>query len=235
MTHAEADILAGELRAYLLSLGAHKVGFADLQPYRQLIELEYGDTWLHYPRAVSVAVNFPRAVMDELCDGPTLTYVRYYDALNAALDHIGVYGAEWLDVRGYKAYPVPASQRTGENHLRGIFSHRAAARLAGLGWVGKCCSIITPDRGPRQRFCTILTDAPLPGGSPLPPRCGDCSNCTDICPVRAVKGVMWQEGQPLGERLDVEACHEFLLGIRKTFGKSVCGRCLAVCPHGKSG
>lgn len=229
----ELTALAEELTAYLTSLGAHKVGFADLTPHTAWLEKEYGEDWLDYPRAISVAVNFPRAVLNEVADGPTLTYVRYYDALNTALDHISAYAADWLDARGYTAFPVPASQMVGENHLRGIFSHRAAARLAGLGWVGKNCSIITPDRGPRQRFCTILTNAPLPPGQPLQPRCGNCHNCADICPVQAVKGVNWQEGQPLSERLDVEVCHEFLMGIRKTFGKSVCGRCLAVCPHGK--
>ena len=218
----------------MLSLGAHKAGFAALSPQRAWLEREYGGEWLDYPCAVSVAVNFPRAVLEQVAGGPTLTYVRYYDAANAALDRISLYAADWLDARGYKAFPIPASQMVGENHLRGVFSHRAAARLAGLGWVGKSCSIITPDRGPYQRFCTILTNAPLPPAQPLEPRCGDCRRCTEICPVQAVKGVIWQEGQPLNERLDVAACHEFLLGIRKTFGKSVCGRCLAVCPFGQT-
>jgi len=224
--------LAGELRAYLFSLGAHKVGFADLISHQEWIDREYGEEWRDYPRAISIAVNFPRAVVDQVSLGPTLTYVRYYDVVNAALDHLSLYGAEWLTVRGFKAFPVPASQMVGESHLRGIFSHRAAARLAGLGWVGHNCSIITPDRGPRQRFCTIMTDAPLPAGLPLASHCNSCRRCADICPVQAIKGVEWQEGQPLSERLDVEACFEFLIGIRKSFGKSVCGRCLAVCPVG---
>ena len=224
--------LTESLREYLLFIGAHKVGFACLTPHKKWLEREYGAEWVDYPYAISIAINMPRAILKELSLGPTLTYLRYYDAANTALDHISLYGAEWLDARGFKAYPIPASQMIGENHLRGIFSHRAAARLAGLGWVGKNCSIITPDRGPGQRFCTIMTDAPLPGAEPLTPRCGSCRCCTDICPVQAVKGVLWQEEQPLSERLDVAACHEFLLGIRKTFGKSVCGRCLAVCPYG---
>lgn len=225
-------MLAEQLRSYLLNLGAHKVGFADLRSYQAWIEHEYGDSWRDYPFAVSVAINFPRAVLDEVRDGPTLTYVRYYESLNTSLDRISAAGAEWLDAQGYSAYPIPASQMTGEHHLRGIFSHRAAARLSGLGWIGKSCSLITPDRGPRQRFCTIMTDAPLPGGEILKPRCGACTNCADICPVRAIKGEPWQEDQPLAERLDAASCHDFLMGIRKTFGKSVCGRCLAVCPYG---
>jgi epoxyqueuosine reductase QueG len=226
------DAFTEELRSYLLFLGAHKIGFADLVPHRTWLECEYGEEWLDYPRAISIAVNFPRAVLDEVAFGPTLTYVRYYEAVNTALDRISFYGAEWLDARGYKSYPIPASQMVGKNHLRGIFSHRAAARIAGLGWVGKSCSIITPDRGPRQRFCTIMTDAPLPGSKPIAPRCGSCRRCAEICPVQAIKGIPWQDGQSINDRLDVAACHEFLMGIRKTFGKSVCGRCLAVCQVG---
>lgn len=231
----EQNIALGEeLRAYLASWGAHKVGFADLTPHRSWLELEYGEAWLDYPRAISVAVNFPRQVLDEVADGPTLTYVRYYDVVNASLDNITIYCADWLDSRGYRAFPVPASQKVGETHLRGIFTHRAAARLAGLGWIGKSCALITPDRGPRQRFCTIMTDAPLPTATPMEPRCGSCTKCVEICPVQALHGVNWQEGQPLSERLDVQACNDLLTSIRKTFGKSCCGRCLAVCPHGKA-
>ncbi|MCL1817169.1 MAG: hypothetical protein FWG43_06185, partial [Clostridiales bacterium] len=153
---------AEDLREYLFAQGAHKVGYADLSLRKEWCEKEYGEEWLDYTSAISVAINFPRAVLNEVALGPTLTYVRYYDTVNTELDRISLYCAEWLDTRGYKAYPIPASQMVGENHLRGIFSHRAAARMAGVGWVGKCCSIITPDRGPRQRFCTIMTNAPLP-------------------------------------------------------------------------
>ena len=226
------DNLANDLREYLLGLGAHKIGYADLTQHQDVLEREYGGEWLGYSCAISVAINFPRAVLDQVALGPTHTYVRYYDAINVQLDHISLYCVQWLDERGFKAFPIPASQMMGENHLCGIFSHRAAARLAGLGWVGKSCSIITPDRGPRQRFCTVMTDAPLPPGKPLAPRCGSCRKCTEICPVQAIKDTLWQEDQPLSARLDVAACHEFLMGIRKTFGKSVCGRCLAVCPVG---
>lgn len=223
-----------ELRAYLQELGAHKVGFADLRGEQAALRQYYGEAWLAYPHAISVAVNFPRQVIEEIVDGPTLTYTRYYDALNAALDRISLYAADWLDARGFRAFPIPASQLVGETHLMGIFSHRIAARLAGLGWVGKSCSIITPDRGPRQRFCTILTDAPLSCGSPLAVRCGKCRRCTEICPAEAIKGVNWEAGQPIEERLDAPKCHAFLKRIHRTFGKEVCGRCLAVCPFGDS-
>ena len=86
------------------------------------------------------------------------------------------------------AYPIPASQRNGRDRMQSIFSHRMAAHLAGLGWIGKNCCLITPIAGPRVRLVTVLTDAPLPPGSPMDSRCGDCTACVDACPPHAIKG-----------------------------------------------
>jgi epoxyqueuosine reductase QueG len=36
--------------------------------------------------------------------------------------------------------------------------------LAGLGWIGKSCSLISPHFGPRLRLVTVLTNAPLKAG-----------------------------------------------------------------------
>jgi epoxyqueuosine reductase QueG len=47
------------------------------------------------------------------------------------------------------------------NHTLGPFSHRHAATRAGLGEFGLCNLVLTPEFGPRQRFNSIITDAPL--------------------------------------------------------------------------
>ena len=84
--------------------------------------------------------------------------------------------------------------------------------------------------GPRLRLGTVLTDAPLPYAIPLDSRCGDCHLCQDICPVGAIQGVAWQEGQDLSMRLNVSHCQEHLWQMRHSFGKEICGLCIAVCP-----
>jgi len=63
---------------------------------------------------------------------------------------------------------------------------RAAVR-AGLGEIGYCGEILTPEFGPRQRFQLILTDAPL-AATPLLEKavCDRCMACAKTCPLGAI-------------------------------------------------
>jgi len=185
-----------------------------------------------YPRAISVAVFFPRSVIQDLLRGPSLTYLYYYNVLNSRLDDIALRVSNLLQKAGYLAYPIPASQRQGKDRLQSIFSHRLAARLAGLGWIGKSCCLVTPQAGPRVRLVTVLTNAPLPAGAPLTQDCGDCQACVVICPPGAIKGVAFSPNQPLAERFDPGACNAYKDKVRDRWGKRCCGLCLAACPVG---
>ena len=96
-----------------------------------------------------------------MLDHPSHTYLAYYDIANSLLNRIGLIVNNRLEREGFMAFPIPASQRTGENKEGGIFSHRMAAQMAGLGWIGKNCSLVSPQNGPRLRLATVLTNAPL--------------------------------------------------------------------------
>ncbi|MDD4160197.1 MAG: 4Fe-4S double cluster binding domain-containing protein [Synergistaceae bacterium] len=225
--------MSEELKEFVLSTGAGKVGFADLRPYSENIRKTYGSVWDNYPFAVSVAFNMPSAIIRELAlKGPTDSYARFYDAANIALDIIAMRTTDWLEERGFSAFPIPAS-KVSKDGLYGIFSHRAAAHLAGLGWIGKSCSLITPDRGPMQRLVTVLSDAPLQCGVPMESKCGDCTCCFKACPAHAIKGQKWQMDQNVNERVDREACRMFIKNNAETYGVNVCGLCLSACPWGK--
>ncbi|MCK9565162.1 MAG: hypothetical protein M0Q43_03825 [Methanothrix sp.] len=64
-----------------------------------------------------------------------------------------------------------------------VFSHKLAAHMAGLGWIGKSCLLITPEAGPRVRWASVLTDAPMKAtGYAMAERCGECRKCVDVCP-----------------------------------------------------
>jgi len=219
--------------AYIATLGADLFGVADLTLAKDVLLEEYGHAWEDYPRAVSLGVYFPRQVVNELLVGPTHTYLRYYDVLNARLDDMSMRLANFLEEQGYPSFPIPASQRVGEDKLASIFSHRLAARLAGLGWVGRSGCLINLQVGPRFRLVTVLTKAPLLPGKPLEIGCPEhCTSCRDHCPAHAIKGVRFTPGQPLEDRLDAPACAEWLAQTRHSFGKQVCGICLAACPIG---
>jgi epoxyqueuosine reductase QueG len=106
--------------------------------------------------------------------------------------------------------------------------------LAGLGWIGKCALLITEDFGSAIRLNRVLTDAPLPTGTPIvASRCRDCRACVDACPGRAPTGEPWQQGKPRDLFFDAFACRRAAremaqekTGIIGTF----CGICVAACP-----
>ena len=185
-----------------------------------------------YPRAIAVAIIFPRAVVQDLLRGPSHTYLYYYNIVNARLDDVALRLSNLLQAGGHAAYPIPASQRHGKDRMQSIFSHRMAAHLAGLGWIGKSCCLITHAAGPRVRLVTVLTDAPLAAGAPLASQCGNCTACVVACPPQAIKGAAFETTQPLSERLDTAACSSYKDRVRDSWGKRCCGRCLAACPVG---
>lgn len=225
--------LQAELMASAAALGADACGIADLTPYRAQLTSLYGDERGQFSRAVVAAVFLPRRVVDELLQHPSHSYLTYYDTANALLNQVALILSNVLQKAGYDSLPIPASQRTGPAKDGGAFSHRLAAHLAGLGWIGKSCHLIHPAVGPRLRLVTVLTDAPLTAAQPLTGRCGDCTRCADHCPAGAIKGVPWAMGDDLSQRFDFQKCDQYLTEVRQVFGKRICGRCLAICPQGR--
>jgi epoxyqueuosine reductase QueG len=226
------------IRALALSLGADYYGVADLDPAREFIRQQGGDRAASYPRAVVAGMRLQDSLVDLLSDrdikGAILYRHNSYDVVNSLLDQIGLRLANALQKEGYRSFPVPASKRTDNEAISGIFSHKLAAHLAGLGWIGKSCLLVTPDHGPRVRWVTVLTDAPLePTGSPMEPRCGECTACVEICPERAFTGRMFTPDEPREARFDAAACDRYFRGKEMEKGVAVCGLCLWVCPHGR--
>jgi hypothetical protein len=100
-----------------------------------------------------------------------------YPVVNQVLDQIALQIANTIQRKGFRALPIPASKRANDELIAGVFSQKLAAHLAGLGWIGKSCLLVTPDHGPRVRWITVLTDAPLaPTGMPWSPGAGSARN-----------------------------------------------------------
>jgi epoxyqueuosine reductase len=143
------------------------------------------------PLALSIGIDLPDPIVDMLPKrAKRAVQVSYrthaYDIVNRRLDLITSEISSILWSRGFKAFPIASSERVDDKRICAIFSHKLAANLSGLGWIGKSCLLITPKHGPRVRWASVLTDAPLqPTGKPLANQCGDCTECVDICPVKA--------------------------------------------------
>ena len=166
-----------QLRTLALSLGADYFGVADLSSAYDFILEQGGERVARYPRAIATGMVLQDSLVNLLPDkdpeGAILYRHNSYDIVNPMLDQIGVRVANELQRTGHRAFPVPASKRTDDMNICGIFSQKLAAHLAGLGWIGKSCLLITPDHGPRIRWVSILTDAPLcPTGSSMEQQCG---------------------------------------------------------------
>ena len=110
-----------------------------------------------------------------------------------------------------------------------------AASLAGLGWIGKSCLLITDDRGPRVRWGTILTNAPLKTGIPVKPKCGKCVKCVDGCPGGAFTGKDFTPSEPRDSRMIATKCFNYLKERENKIGTRTCGLCVYVCPWGQKG
>ncbi len=228
-----------ELRRIARTLGADYFGIADLSSAGDFIRAQGGARVAGYCRAVVMGIRLLDAIVDMVADrndriGASLYRHNSYDVVNQALDGMALRVANTLQRQGYRAFPVPASKRVSDEQIAGIFSQKLAAHLAGLGWIGKSCLLVTPDHGPRVRWIAVLTDALLvPTGTPMKPRCGKCTQCVDICPVHAFTGRPFREDEPREARFDAAACDRYFKDLEAGSGPSVCGLCLFVCPYGR--
>ena len=167
-------------------------------------------------------------------DNPAVAvnYRHAYDITNLRLDLLTSKLASIIQQDGYKALAIPASERYDDERICAVFSHKLAANLAGLGWIGKSCLLVTPEAGPRVRWATVLIDAPLKiTGKPLEVQCENCNKCVEICPVNAFTGESFRENEPREARYDAKKCEDYLYSDKDDW--KVCGLCIYACPHGK--
>ena len=220
--------------------GADYFGIADLTPAHDAIAEQGGPDIAGYPRSVSIGVALFHPIVDQLSRRPeravAVSYRSHcYDVINNRLDQITSRLASLLQSRGYRSIPVAASKRVDDDRICAVFSHKLGAHLAGLGWIGKNCLLITPDMGPRVRWATVLTDAPIiPDGGSVEDHCTDCAMCVDNCPVRAFTGQSFRPGEPREARFDAGKCDRYFAGMQKKNAETaVCGLCLSTCPYGR--
>ena len=229
----------GELKRLAGSMGADFVGGADLGPAREMIREQGGAVYAAFPRAVSIGIALFSPIVDQLSPQPDLSVAmsyrhHCYDVVNARLDLITSRLGSELRKAGHGALPVVATQVVDSARLCGSFSHKLAAHLAGLGWIGKSCLLVTPEVGPRARWATVLTDAPLEKtGDPQEERCGECDECVRICPPGAFTGQPYRLGEPREVRYDAHKCQQRHAEMTKPSFQPLCGLCLSSCPYGK--
>jgi epoxyqueuosine reductase len=222
--------------------GADYFGVADLSPARDAILKQGGPEIAAYPRAISIGIALQNTVVDMLPRHKDrdviVSYRRFaYEIINIRLDTIASRIASVIQKDGFKALPVPAAMRFDDERLCAVFSNKMAAHLAGLGWIGKSCLLVTPDTGPRVRWVSVLTAAPLEAtGAQMDENCGECRKCVDICPSKAFTGQPFRPDEEREVRYDAHKCKNYFEDLKAETGaaESVCGLCLYVCPFGRA-
>jgi epoxyqueuosine reductase len=223
------SVITQELEEFARGKGADLFGVADLAPAREFIASQGNPIVGPFPRAVSMGMPLNDFIVERHSPAEprreSLYWHHVYDVVTAALDFLAYDVFKWLKSRGFEALPVPGSTPYKFEKLEGIFSHKLAAHLAGLGWIGKSCLLLTEQFGPRVRFVTVMTDAPLQTGSVIDRPCGKCHVCVDACPVKAFTGVEFRADEPRQKRFDAFKCSEY----RR---EHPCGICVSSCPRG---
>ena len=218
------------LRRQLQKMGADLIGIGDVSDLAPD----------GYPRTIAIAKALPLHVLEqEVPNGPTQEYINCYREINIQLDAMADAAEILLQQEGYRAH---ALSRKNINWDRIAFStpfpYKTSATRAGLGWIGKCALLVTPEFGSGIRLTSVLTDAPLPTAEAvLKSRCGACTACVDICPAGAITNTLWHTEISRAELVDVYRCDQIARDIaEEKLGErtTMCGKCFAACPYTKA-
>lgn len=167
-----------------LFYGASLVGICRIDPrwvYSHYYEREtgaYGELEIPYKYAVVMAIEMDWKRMNGSpgYTGSAATVLGY-----SRMAEVAASLAKYIRAMGYPA--VPSGNDTTQNIPLAID--------AGLGELGRNGLLITPQFGPRQRICKVLTDLPLVPDKPidfgLQKFCESCLMCAHSCPAQAIQ------------------------------------------------
>ncbi len=188
--------------------GAHLVGVASVDRFKEAPKGHKPTDFLSNAESiVVVGLGIPLSIVKTI---PSSYYEEMYHQLNSELRSIIYRVSSHLEGEGFDAFPVNPDE---PDYLREVkvlemkpepkvkmiasFSHRHAAVIAGLGEFTPASYVVVPRFGPRVRFASIITSAPLKPDPPLkneftwglickPDKCGFA--CIKACPAKALPG-----------------------------------------------
>jgi epoxyqueuosine reductase len=210
--------------------GASLVGITQVNPlwvyshYYEAVTGNYGELKLPFKYAIVMGIEMDWETINTSPGYPAsaataLAYSRMAE-LSPSL-------AKYIRMLGYAAIPC------GNDSTQSI----PLAIDAGFGEIGRNGLLLTPEFGPRQRLCKVLTNLPLVPDKPIDfgmvKYCESCHACAKSCPVDAIpSGDRSTEPTSISNRkgilrwtVNVEKCYLFW-----SENGADCCNCVASCP-----
>lgn len=242
------------VRERALSLGFHRVGFAEVGPLTEdhdrylawIAAGRHGEmAWLaenadvrrdargpgilDTARTVIVcALSYHRGAEGSPMPGATVArYARggdYHNFLRKKLRKLSA----WLRREyGAEARPMVDTAPVLE---------RAWARRAGVGFVGRNGCIIAPGLGSYLMLGEVVTDLALAPDEPMEERCGTCTRCLDACPTAALVAPQVLDARRCVSYLTIEHGGDVDPNLRAGIGDRIfgCDDCQDVCPFNRT-
>ncbi|OIO34892.1 MAG: hypothetical protein AUJ70_00075 [Candidatus Omnitrophica bacterium CG1_02_40_15] len=211
-----------ELKKFTEDLGIALFGVACVKSIKK--EFLFSDETLKdLDYTISLGLRLSDGILEDITSFPTRIYYHHYRQANAILDQIAFKVSNFIQNKGYKALPVPASQIIDWEKQAAHLSHKKIGELAGIGFIGRNNLLVNPEIGSRFRLVTILTNMPLEPGKKLKEDCEECRACINVCPVGAIKEKK--------EDFDHIRCFEKLKEFRdkRLVDQFICGVCVKAC------
>lgn len=209
------------IKDYLISLGASKVGFADVNG----LASEFVDL----PNGISIVLKLPKKAMALVHEDEYEEYWKCFHAQIDKLTEMGLKGEEFIKNLGYNAFALTMTRNECDmEKLLSILPYKTIATKSGLGWIGRSALFVTPEYGSAVALGAILTDMPLDFGTPITDsECDDCTNCQEACPVDAINPQKWNDRLNREDIIDIETCGEYIIEQYKA-GLG-CTKCMSEC------
>ena len=191
------------------------------------------------PTAKSVIVMAVAHSLGSVYSPDIMLWTRSKMQTSRLLDETAEKIGRMLEREGFLTLPISADKpveifkndpETGKKFRQtrtvGFLSFKHAAMSCGMGEIGKNNLLLTPEFGPHQRLCAIVTEAAL---EPDPKQdfdlCNGCDKCVKACPSGALKpdGMMWIRVLYTGQWVS-SACRRHDSGN----GRDISGCCVSI-------